>query len=203
MKKTVDIAINLIPEDPFFETFIGRTMRWAVSVGRYIVIFTELVVIVSFGSRFVLDRQVTDLNESINQKETIIRSYGTLERDIRSIQARLNEYQQLQQRKNLTDIFPVLTRITPPDVRMETLNIQPGVVTLEGTSPSQASLNLLINNLQLSNAFTNISVRKIETSSDDQQSINFQIDARTEEVAPPAPVTPAAPAAEATTPEGI
>jgi hypothetical protein len=60
-RKKLDINVNLLPQDPFFETVFGRFLKWALSIGRYIVIFTELIVILSFASRFTLDRMVTDL----------------------------------------------------------------------------------------------------------------------------------------------
>jgi len=180
MKKTVNIAVNLIPEDAFFETIIGRTMKWAVSVGRYIVIFTELIVILSFGTRFSLDRQITDLNDSIFQKASIIRSFGNLETDIRSVQGQISEYEQLQQRKNLADIFPGLSAITPQDVALIELTILPDLVTMRGTTQSQASINLLINNIQISDNFFNVRVNRIETSEETQGEIAFEISADTE-----------------------
>lgn len=179
-KKTVDIAVNLLPEDPFFETIVGRTMRWAVSVGRYIVIFTELLVIISFGTRFSLDRQITDLNDAIHQKASIIKSFGDLENTIKSVQGRIEDYQQLQQRKNLADMFPAISAITPQDVKLTELVIKPTAITMRGTTQSQTSLNLLINNIQLSPQFFNVKVNSIETSTETQGEIVFEMSADTE-----------------------
>lgn len=178
-KKTLDIAINLLPEDPFFDTLVGKSMRWAVSVGRYIVIFTELIVIISFGTRFSLDRQLTDLNDSIHQKESIIKSFGSLETDIRGIQTRIAEYQQLQQRTNLAEVFPVLTSVIPRDVTLTLLSIQPTSVTITGTTLSQTSLNLLINNVQLTQKFKDVKIDRIESNPDTAGEIQFTLTAQT------------------------
>lgn len=178
-KKIKNISINLVPKDPFFETAIGRSLKWALSVGRYIVIFTELVVIVSFATRFKLDRDVTDLNESIFQKQSIIESYGDLEQRVRSVQMSIDQYQQIQQQTNITDVFPALSRITPPDVRLEELSIRPATLSFSGTTLSQASLNLLINNLQLSNEFFNVVVDRIETNPGKGAGFTFKISADT------------------------
>lgn len=179
-RKAANININLVPQDPFFDTLLGKTLKWAVSVGRYIVMFTELIVIISFATRFSLDRQVTDLNQAINQKESVIRSYGDLEDQVRSTQAKLEQYQQLEQQKNLVDVFPSLSTITPADVLLDELVIRPTNVTLGGSTLSQSSLNLLINNVQLSDEFFNVSVDKIETSEDQSELIQFRITADTE-----------------------
>lgn len=179
MSKKVAFNINLLPKDPFFNTVLGKTLKWALSVGRYIVIFTELIVIVSFITRFSLDRQVTDLNQSIDQKKNIIESYGDLENRIRHYQALLEQHQQIEQQHNLVAIFPELSRITPLDVQLESLSINPNGVTLAGTTLSQNSLTLLITNMQLSSLFQSINVGKIEADQGSKSGFQFEIKATT------------------------
>lgn len=162
-KKLVSFDINLIPKDPFFATPIGQVLRWALTVGRYIVIFTEMVVIMSFLTRFTLDRQVTDLNASINQKKTIIESYGDLEESVRKIQASLEEFTIIKGQVNITEVFPELTKIFPRDTQLTELVIRPTQISFSGKTLSQASLNSLINNVQFSTSFSNVSIDKIES----------------------------------------
>jgi Tfp pilus assembly protein PilN len=201
-KKIASINVNLLPKDPFFDTPLGKTLKWALSVGRYIVIFTELVVIISFATRFSLDRQVTNLNDAINQKEAIIRSYGDLEADVRNTQSIIEQYQQIQQQSNIADVFPALSRITPQDVRLDELIIRPTSVLLGGTTLSQASLNLLITNIQLSPDFRNVVIDKIETSDGQRNtgySFRLHADTRGEVVrlqATPRPATTPTPEVE-------
>jgi len=173
--KKLDITVNLVPEDPFLETVFGRFLKWALSVGRYIVIFTELVVIVSFVSRFTLDRMVTDLNSSLNQKEKVIASYGDLEKNFRFIQQQIEDYQQFKQESNLIDIFPILNANIPNDVIFETLLIRPGSINFTGTALSQDALNVLVNNLALSPYFTEVSINKIESRGERVSGFDFDI----------------------------
>jgi Tfp pilus assembly protein PilN len=179
-RKLVHFNINLLPQDPFFDTFLGKTLKWALSIGRYIIIFTELVVIGSFATRFSLDRQVTDLNENINQKQSVIESYGQLEDKMRTAQAKIENYQQVDQQKNIVDVFPKLSEITPRDVKLTELTIKPTSVSLVGTATSQNSLNLLINNIQLSPSFFNVAVDRIESSPDESGVLLFRIKADTD-----------------------
>ena len=160
----VSIDVNLLPQDPFFETILGRILRWALSAGRYLIIFTELVVIISFATRFTLDRQVTDLNASIHHKTSVIESYGDLEENIRLTQSKLSDYQIIEKQSNITDIFEDLTQVTPQDISLEKLAINQTNVVVAGSTPSQQIFNYLINNLQLSPKFKNITVDKIEAS---------------------------------------
>ncbi|MBU0979003.1 MAG: PilN domain-containing protein [Patescibacteria group bacterium] len=161
---SVSIDVNLLPQDPFFDTILGRTLRWALSAGRYLIIFTELVVIISFATRFTLDRQVTDLNTSIHHKIIVIESYGDLEENIRLTQSKLTDYQIIEKQSNITDIFEDLTQVAPQDILLEKLAINQTNIVVAGSAPSQQIFNYLINNLQLSPKFKNITVDKIEAS---------------------------------------
>ncbi len=175
--RKLDIAVNLMPQDPFFTTGLGRFLKWALSVGRYIVIFTELVVILSFATRFTLDRMVTDLNSAINQKQRVIQSYGELETNFRFIQRQIEDYGQFKQEANLVDIFPILNENVPYDVVFETLLVRPDSISFTGSALSQDALNVLINNLQLSPYFTQISVNKIESRGEKTTGFNFDMKA--------------------------
>ena len=173
----VRININLIPRDPFFGTVIGRALKWTLSVGRYIVIFTELVVIMSFASRFTLDRQVTDLNEAINQKQMVLQSYGSLESEFRVIQKKLENISQLQTSNNLVEIFPRLTKIMPIQVRLNELTVNQTNVIMSGTVPNQEILQKFMNNIQLSPDFANISVGKIDAQGEKVGGYSFELTA--------------------------
>lgn len=175
----ITVDINLIPKDPFFETVLGKILRWALSAGRYIVIFTELVVILSFLARFTLDRQLTNLNGTINQKTNVINSYGDLEYTVRMAQLRIQQYQQLEQQTNISDVFPALSQITPRDVQLEELVIRPSSIVMSGRVLSQTALNLLINNIQLSPQFNNISVDKIQVGDSKEPGFAFRLSADT------------------------
>lgn len=182
MKKPATIKVNLLPKDPFLSTPVGKLLQWSLSIGRYLIIFTELVVIVSFASRFTIDRQITDLNTAILQKETVINSYGELEQNVRDAQKKIDSYQQIQQQENVTDIFPTLTEVTPPDVVLTDLQMRPGRVTLTGTTLSNVSLGILINNLQVSGRFTEVSVERIGTAKDTNSGLGFKIEANVKKV---------------------
>lgn len=182
MKKPAAIKVNLLPKDPFLISPVGKLLQWALSVGRYLVVFTELVVIISFASRFTIDRQITDLNLALLQKETVVDSYGDLEQNVRDLQTKVENYRQVSQQDNVTDVFPVLTAVTPPDIVLSDLQMRPGRVTLSGTTLSNVSLGILINNLQVSGRFTDISVERIGTAKDTNSGLGFKIEANVKKV---------------------
>lgn len=182
MKKPAPIKVNLLPKDPFLSSPVGKLLQWALSIGRYLVVFTELVVIISFASRFTIDRQITDLNLALLQKETVVDSYGDLEQNVRNVQTKIENYRQVSQQDNVTDIFPVLTAVTPQDIVLTDLQMRPGRVSITGTSLSNVSLGILINNLQVSGRFTDISVERIGTAKDTNSGLGFKIEANVKKV---------------------
>lgn len=180
MKKAAHIHINLLPKDPFFSTVVGKVLKWALSAGRYVVIFTELVVIMSFIARFTLDRQVTDLNSSIESKRQVILSYGDLEENFRAVQEKINQYKQTEQETNIVDTFTDLSEVIPQGIELETLSIRPTDVTISGKTFSQTAFNRLINNMQLSSNFANINVSEIQSSDEETEGgIEFTLRAST------------------------
>ncbi len=178
----VSLDINLMPKDPFFETMVGRVLSWTLSVGRYVVIFTQLVVVLSFATRFVLDRQVTDLNTSINQKKMAIESYEDLEKQFLFIQQQITDIKQLQQESNLMEIFPLLNETIPSNIILDDLTIRRNEVVFAGTALSQTSLNILVNNVKLSPYFDNVSIGKIESRGENSPGLTFDIKAKVVEV---------------------
>ena len=110
IKRQKDLTVNLLPQDAFSKSSVGRVLNWSLSTGRYIVVFTEMIVILTFLSRFTLDRQLTDLNESILRKQAIVDSFGELESNIREIQAKTEFIRQLDSRVQAIELLTFLSR---------------------------------------------------------------------------------------------
>lgn len=181
MKKTkpVKIKINLKPKDPFFDSVIGRVMRWALAAGRHIVIFTEIVVIISFLGRFTLDRQLTNVNGEIRDNESYVESYAQLEKDFRTAQGKIKQIKELNEKESLTAYFDYISDLTPQDISIADLKIMRGQVSLTGSTSSRSNLTLLINNFTLSPQFTDVRVDKISNRSDGIQGYQFSLSAKT------------------------
>lgn len=178
-KKTTssEVKINLLPKDPFYDSLIGKGTTWALSVGRYIVIFTELVVIISFASRFTLDRRVTDLNKEILTKQSIIESYGDLEQSVRTIQKKLDNYDQLKAKTQTTEVFDVLTQITPLEIQYKDLTITDTSIRFSAHASTTQALSLFLTNIQISPYFQNVSVQQISNKDPQTPGFEFQVQA--------------------------
>src|SRR5258708_25047874 len=88
-KKKKIPEINLLPQEEFQASTIGRVLQWLLSTFRYIVITTEMIVMVAFLSRFWLDARSSDLTDAINQKKAVVASYSTFENQFRAAQQKI------------------------------------------------------------------------------------------------------------------
>ncbi len=170
--------INLYPEDPFFDSFLGKGLRWGLSIGRRIVIFTELVVIVSFASRFVLDRQLADLNREIVQKQAIVESYGTLETDFRALQAQISDVETIMEDQGQYTVLEVLGRLTPPDIRFTQVNYNNASLSLQGVSMSTQALSVFVDGLRSDPTFSTVSIGSIRSGEERDPGIKFTVSAQ-------------------------
>ncbi len=174
------LKVNLLPKDAFYDSILGKSTTWALSVGRYIVIFTEIVVIMSFLSRFQLDRQLTDLNKEIVEKKTVIESFGELEQNVRDIQKKIDTYQQLKPKQPINEVFDQLTTVTPRDIEYIDLTIKNNLVQISGRTQSTQALSQFITNVQLSQYFSEVRVEHISNKDSKNPGFDFRIEASIE-----------------------
>lgn len=172
-------SINLLPEDEFEASFVGKLLKWALTIGRYIVIGTELVVIGSFLARFSLDRQVTDLNEAIAQKQAVLNSYGDLEKQARSIQSRLTLIADLTGRQlKVASLIQEIQRFTPVNTVYTRMVLGQQKIDLNGVAFSEAGFRTLVNELNGNDRFEEVSLKQLSSSGKADLGIKFEIEVR-------------------------
>lgn len=153
--------INLLPKDPFYETPIGKSMVWALRVGRYIIVFTEIIVIVSFASRFKLDRDLTDLNQSINQKTAIVTTFADTEARIRAIQQQSTLVSTLLTQAVSVNRIQLFLQNVPNRVRLTRISYAPGEIQASGIAADTSSFTLFLSTVQKVSVFKTISVSRL------------------------------------------
>lgn len=152
-------GINLLPETRFEKSGWGKFLKWALTVGRYIVIFTELIVILAFLSRFKLDRDLTDLYERIEQKQAIIESAKEFEDDFRLLQKKISVIKELEADQLDTSLLmQKLTPLVPANVVLTNLNFKSHRLEVSAETASEVSLRTFLNNLLNSSSFGELSL---------------------------------------------
>jgi len=168
--------INLLPKDKWETGIVGKFLRWALNVGRYVVVFTELIVISAFLFRFGLDRKLTDLNEEMKQKQAVINSYGDLETKFRRLQLQLKTIKEVEEKASKTDeILANISQITPMDTVYSSVNISEEEVALEGQTLSEVGLATLLAKAQTNEMFTGVILDSVSSATDKSQAIDFRM----------------------------
>lgn len=168
--------INLIIKEGLAATTSGRILAWILSTFRIIVIITELIVMIAFLSRFWLDAQNTDLAEEIEQKQGIIASLSDFEKEFKLTQTKLKIFSDLTAREGLANnAVKTISSNLPPDIFLQSLAFYRNTIYIEGTSPSEISIQQLIVNLDSKDLFESANLIEMGTSPFDPSLLKFKL----------------------------
>lgn len=169
--------INLLPPSEFEVSFWGRFLRWAVTTGRYIIIITELVVIVAFLSRFKLDSDISALNAEITGKKNLLDSQYQTEQEFRKIQTKLAVTGQLLSRGlSAKDTGDKVIQQLPGGIKLTSLTVSAKDVTVRGSTTQEQVLGEVLENFYRSPEWQGVSLT--EVTADTQKGINFSFTIR-------------------------
>lgn len=160
--------INLLPQEEFEGTTVGRILKWAMSTFRIIVILTEMVVMAAFLSRFWLDARNADLNDAIKQKVAVISASSEVEKEFRDTQKRLKIFSNLSSREGVvSNAIAEITSHLPPDVFLISYSYNQGSIQIKGISPSEISIAQFIVNLENSEMINKVNLTNVDTSQEE------------------------------------
>ncbi len=109
--------ISLLPRERFRKSIGGRISYWLITIGRYVIIFTELVVVAAFLSRFYFDRKNADLSEKIRQQKAILLSVSDFEKDYLLFQKRLKTVaDKISVDQDFSEPLDIIAKDLHPDV---------------------------------------------------------------------------------------
>ena len=171
-------VINLLPQEEFQKSPIGRTLHWATTTFRTIVIITELVVIIAFLSRFWLDARNADLNDVIRQNQSIIESYKEFETQFRQTQQRIKIFSGLSESTSLSSVIGKVVSLIPEDIKLVSVSESQNTIQIKAASASQRSIVQFITNLGADPTFGEIKVTNAQASSENQAIIVFTLESK-------------------------
>lgn len=162
-------AINLLPQEEFETSVLGRILRWAMGTFRIIVVITEVIVMGAFLSRFWLDAQNSDLTDSIKIRSAQIQAQSSVETQFRSIQTKLNIASQLSQGTLPSQRLNLITSKLPAGVTLNGLSISPSSSQIKGSSGSEIQIAQFVANLDAEPTFKDVQLGQINSSENNQQ----------------------------------
>jgi len=153
--------INLLPKDSFSYSALGKFLAWATTTGRVLVVLTEFVVLLAFGSRFYFDKKVNDLKEEVDQKQAQIQAFADTENEIRIILAKqtpISNY--LSGNMAFGQRYEELGRIMPSGVKLERLTLDKSGMNLVGDANSELGFSQLLQNLKKIEGVSRLSMKE-------------------------------------------
>lgn len=177
MPATSEISINLLGSAKQELSPVGRMIAWITTYGRYIMITTEMIVLIAFISRFSLDRQLTDLNDEIQQKQDIITYNQELEQSFRRTQDSLNKIKTLLElQMKPTNAVSTLHTLLPSGTYFQNLAITNGRISSQVISLTVQSFSQFLLNLSATKALQNIEIGTVDKAT--TLGIQYTLDAQ-------------------------
>ncbi len=167
--------INLLPQEEFEMSVVGRILKWGLSTFRIIVIIVEMVVMVAFLSRFWLDARNSDLNESIKQKQAVLAASSDFEKDFRKVQKRLEIFSSLYSNSKPSASLNLITSYLPADVFVSSLSFVEDSIQLRGIASNERSIAQLIANLESDKGFKEVVLSQIDSGKEESSSLIFTL----------------------------
>jgi len=168
--------ISLLPNEENLNTLSARFLKWVTGVGRVVIIFTEMIVIGAFLSRFWLDRKNSDLSEILRQQKAILGSTEEFEKDYISLQERLKFIKNFYKTEpKYVESLNSLIQSIPDGIYFQNISFRTGEKTNEINSTVEsfsyqedAIINLIVN-LKLNPDINSVKVQKIEKKTKDSK----------------------------------
>lgn len=168
-------AINLLPQEEFDASMLGRVLKWATGTFRIIVIVTEMVVMGAFLSRFWLDAQNSDLTEKIDIKSAQIESQSDFEKAFRNTQKKLSIFKVLAASQPPSSKVSLITSKVPQEIILSGIATDENSSQIKGSSNTELGIAQFLSNLQAEKSFKKVELVSLSTSEIDPNATIFTI----------------------------
>ncbi|MEK7092315.1 MAG: PilN domain-containing protein [Patescibacteria group bacterium] len=155
------LLINLLKKDQ--SSFVEKFIKWALSIGRVIIVITEAIALFTFLYRFNLDRELVDLHDSIKQKRVVINILKDNENTYRDLQARIALSAQLSDQGNKT--VALVTKVSkniPSGMQLNNINFLGNRIQIDANTKSVKTVSQFIETLKKYEQIQTVSLDKIE-----------------------------------------
>lgn len=155
--------INLLQKKE--PSFVNKVVYFSLHYLRYIVVLTQIIVIIVFFYRFKVDQEILDLKDSTNQKEEIIKVTLPLIEEAQAIDNKLNQIKQVLQKQgqfitNLDYIFSIF----PASAVLTNFEISYSTIKLMGTTNDPVVIKLFFEKLKRERKFKHVVISQISKS---------------------------------------
>jgi len=138
----INSTFNLLSPTRQPLTFAEKVYNWAISFGKYLIIGTELVVLVAFGARFSLDYDISELTDRIETTSQSVAMLDPYETKYQELFSKTSSYLSLLSLKNdPADDLAHITSLADKSIVFENVNYSPDEIIIAGTTSSLNALS--------------------------------------------------------------
>ncbi len=144
-----------------------RFIKWLLNYGRFIVIFTEIIVIGAFVYRFQLDAKIDELKTKINKDLRFVEQLPKDESLIRQTQLKLSHIEKnINISPDWNQALTAISSIQPKKVRISSINFE---------APAESSdIRFKINGQTTSNPELAVFIKNLKETKNDEDKSQFK-----------------------------
>lgn len=165
--KSPDLNIDLLPnESPITST--NNAVHWVLTVGRYLIIVTEIIALGTFLFGVWLSKEKNDLKTSIKYKQAAVdelqkcdpnKPEEFCEDRFRKIQNQINQVASIRSiRFEENKVLSEFARLLPIGLSLASLTSDGKTITFSGNFPDPQQLQTMINSFNTSNKINNLDI---------------------------------------------
>ncbi len=172
-KLSPEININLLPSQGPAGT-VGKAVVWMLSVGRYLIIFTEVVAIAIFVVSIVLSSEKNSLREEISSLSQEVSAQSSFEKHFRQISDQITQIKNLSSNQFLTSkVFDEFLALLPQGVSLDSLILKDNQLTFDGSFSSPSQLQTLVTSFAKSTKLVGLNLTKLNAPDDKNPNFTF------------------------------
>lgn len=154
-------SINLLRNEQI--SVLDKVINWALTVGRLLVILTELIALSAFLYRFSLDRQLIDLHSKIKQEQAIVAILKNNEDKYRNLQDRLSLASSFSISGSvIPKMFQDVIKFAPVDMTFNSFTLSKNGINIDANVQATSSLSSFVNSLTNYPVIKNVVINNIE-----------------------------------------
>lgn len=172
MANSPHVKINLIGKTKI--SVAENFLKWAVDIGRIIIITTELVALGALLYRFTVDRKIVDLHDQIKKAELFVKAQSAKEADYRGIQQRLLNIKNTQEDTDakIAIMNKIINSISKGNFSSTNLTVSQSSISINGVAFSIFPLNNFIETIKEDPNVISISMDDVSSAA---QGIQFRL----------------------------
>lgn len=173
----LNIRVNLLESTRFDHTYLGKALRWALTIGKALVFLTFLIVMGTFAYRFSLDKKIESFAETMEAYLQGLNEYTEIEPKIFSMQRKLNNIAALtSDQLNLEQTLTTLESTLPPHITLQALSIEnQSTILIEGTAVNEIVFATFLAALTQEPNINEVTVNHLQSGGAKNPIVNFSL----------------------------